>query len=167
MTDEDRTSYRRFTRLGPTGWRIGNESCLQLHGMLAVAWHRLRLSLLSGTGEPGAGKSQLALQAIVAAQRTSCNGGPPNRVVWIYTEGLPPTQRLQQLVHGCNERSGPGSASMDNVLLQHMVQTPDDMLRTVQAACAIVARAQQSSQPVSRTTRPSGRSYIYPRFHER
>lgn len=55
-------------------------------------------------GEPGAGKSQLALQAVATAQLPESAGGLHGSVVWIYTEGLPPTKRLQQLVEGLNVR---------------------------------------------------------------
>jgi hypothetical protein len=76
-------------------------------------------------GEPGAGKSQLALQALVSAQLPQLGGGGapggrPGSAVWIYTEGKPPLKRLRQLVDGANTRFGHCGAacSTDHVLLQ-------------------------------------------------
>ena len=100
----------------------------------------MAINQLHVIGEPGAGKTQLALQAAASVTRYCQPSGNPSSqssdgsvVIWLYTEGPPPVRRLQQLVDGTRARFPNGSCDLDNVaVMQGVGDTPQAILHAVE-----------------------------------
>jgi DNA-repair protein XRCC3 len=99
-------------------------------------------SITELVGEPGAGKTQLALQCAAAAacgllHPSSAEG---SLVIWLYTEGPPPIRRLQQLVDGTCTRCNlsPDLFSLDNIaVIQGVSDSPQGILHSIEQVRAM------------------------------
>eukprot|EP00057_Strongylocentrotus_purpuratus_P033203 XP_790563.2 PREDICTED: DNA repair protein XRCC3 [Strongylocentrotus purpuratus] len=77
-------------------------------------------------GQSAAGKTQLCLQLCLTAQLPVQQGGLSNGVVYICTEDVFPSKRLQQLISSFNSKIGPALAKQlavgDHIYVEHAAE---------------------------------------------
>ncbi|KAI8990854.1 Rad51-domain-containing protein [Mycotypha africana] len=118
--------------------RTGNELIQQQHTRVLTTGDATMDKVFNGgislgaitevVGESSSGKTQLALQLCVAAQKPEQEGGLGGSAVYICTEGPFPSKRLDQLLHQYPE---PQQEELRNNLFTIRVKNCDEQYRTI------------------------------------
>ncbi|KAK9809591.1 hypothetical protein WJX73_005171 [Symbiochloris irregularis] len=97
--------------------------------------------LIELAGEATAAKTQTCFQAMLCTQLSQEKGGLRGSSLYIYTEGDPPTKRLQELaeLHPLM-RDKPLSSILDNIFVERGIDTGEDLLHCLQKIPALMAK---------------------------
>ncbi|KAI3436831.1 hypothetical protein D9Q98_006241 [Chlorella vulgaris] len=108
-------------------------------------------SLTEVVGEAGASKTQLCLQLLLTVQLPQAYGGLSGSAVYVYTEGSPATQRLQQLATALPLRYPPEALQglpdpTANVFVERGVCSGGDLLRRLQRLRGLLDQQRRRAQ---------------------